>query len=180
MRLVTALSALLLASFAAAPAVGQGQGRDDLANLKSLLLQLKVNPYPPPRERSAQLVVAVVRRMDVSTIDRATIDEIAGHLEDNSDVVRGRMAIALGNIGDAAKHTVPALEKAFVRAKEHVASTRGSPPPRGYRNYGGGTSADGICFALQRLEAASPPGCVDGRYDAEVEPSASGLPGQQP
>ena len=90
------------------PAVAQGQGQnasDDLAALKAQLLQLKVNPYPPPRERSAQLLVAIVRRMDVSVIDQATIDEIAGLLEDNSDAVRGRMAIALGNIGASAKHT---------------------------------------------------------------------------
>src|SRR5262245_21092773 len=91
-------------------ALRQQQQREDLANLKAILLQLKVNPYPPPRERSAQLLAALVRRMDVSVIDRPTIDEMAGLLEDNSDAVRGRVAIALGNIGEPAKYTVPALE----------------------------------------------------------------------
>lgn len=167
MRLARALSAAVLLALAGVPAAAQGQAAsDDLAAVKTQLLQLRVNPYPPPRERAAQILVAVVRRMDVSVIDQATIDEIAGLLEDNSDAVRGRMAIALGNIGPAAKHTAPALEKAFVRAKEYIAASQSSPQPStGYRNYGLGTSADSICFALMRLEAALPPGCRDGRYE---------------
>jgi hypothetical protein len=174
MRLVTVLSAaLMLAASGLSATAQQTAPPGDLATLKSLLLQLKVNPYPPPRERSAQLLVALVRRMDTSLIDRASIDEIAGFLEDNSDAVRGRMAIALGNIGEPAKHTVPALEKAFARAKEYIASANTAPQPTiGYRNVGLGTSADSICFALQRLEATVPEGCLDGRY----EPSGSPRP----
>ena len=148
--------------------MAQGQNAaDDLSALKAQLLQLKVTPFPPPRERSAQILVAIVRRMDVSVIDMATIDEIAGLLEDNSDSVRGRMAIALGNIGPAAKHTVPALEKAFVRAKD-VADARNNPQTSpSIRNLGLGSSADSICFALMRLEAFPPDGCLDGRYQPE-------------
>src|SRR5262245_9655041 len=122
MRVAKVLSAAALLALAGLPAVAQGQnGNDDLAALKTQLLQLRVNPYPPPRERAAQILVAIIRRMDVSVIDTASIDEIAGLLEDNSDAVRGRMAIALGNIGAPAKHTVPALEKAFVRARAFAA-----------------------------------------------------------
>ena len=174
MRFATAISAALLIALAGLPASAQERAPpSDLANLKTMLLQLKVNPYPPPRERSAQLLVALIRRMDVSTIDKATIDEIAGLLEDNSDAVRGRMAIALGNIGEPAKHTVPALEKAFARAKDYVAASQNSPQPAvGYRNFGLGTSADSICFALAKLEASVPPGCVEGRY----EPSPPATP----
>ena len=174
MRLATAISAALLVALAGLPAAAQDRAPPgDLANLKAMLLQLKVNPYPPPRERSAQLLVALIRRMDVSTIDRATIDEIAGLLEDNSDAVRGRMAIALGNIGEPAKHTVPALEKAFGRAKDYVAASQTNPQPAvRNRNFGLGTSADSICFALARLEASVPPGCVEGRY----EPSPPATP----
>jgi hypothetical protein len=180
MRARSLLFAAFLLSLAALPVAAQDQQeqqRNDLANLKSLLLQFKVNPYPPPRERSAQLLAALVRRMDKSVIDRATIDEMAGLLEDNSDAVRGRVAIALGNIGEPAKHTVPALEKAFVRAKEYITTAQNNPQPvYGYRNYGLGTSADSICFALQRLEAATiPAGCVDGRYEPQVVPSARDL-----
>jgi len=174
MRFATAMSVALLLALTGPPAAAQDRAPPgDLANLKTMLLQLKVNPYPPPRERSAQLLVALIRRMDVSTIDRATIDEIAGLLEDNSDTVRGRMAIALGNIGEPAKHTVPALEKAFARAKDYVAAAQNSPQPAiGYRNFGLGTSADSICFALAKLEASVPPGCVEGRY----EPSPPATP----
>jgi hypothetical protein len=195
MRARSILPAVILLSLAALPVAAQDQqqrdqqqrdqqqqreqqqARDDLANLKSLLLQLKVNPFPPPRERSAQLLAALVRRMDRSVIDRPTIDEMAGYLEDNSDAVRGRVAIALGNIGEPAKHTVPALEKAFVRAKEHIAASQNNPQPAyGYRTYGLGASADNICFALQRLEAPTiPAGCVDGRYEPQVAPSAREL-----
>ena len=148
--------------------MAQGQNAsDDLSALKAQLLQLKVNPYPPPRERSAQILVAIIRRMDATMIDMATIDEIAGLLEDDSDTVRGRMAIALGNIGPAAKHTVPALEKAFARAKD-VADARNNPQTSPtIRNLGLGSSADSICFALMRLEAFPPEGCLDGRYQPE-------------
>ena len=175
MRLVNVTSLVLLLAVSGLSATAQELAPpSDLANLKNLLLQLKVNPYPPPRERSAQLLVALVRRMDVTTIDRPTIDEIAGYLDDNSDAVRGRMAIALGNIGEPAKHTVPALEKAFERAKAYIvaAQNRAQPPTVRYRNYGLGTSADSICFALLKLEATVPAGCLDGRY--EPSPPADG------
>ena len=174
MRFARTLSAALLLALAWLSAAAQEPAPpSDLENLKTLLLQLKVNPYPPPRERSAQLVVALVRRMDVTTIDRMTIDDIAGLLEDNSDAVRGRMAIALGNIGEPAKHTVPALEKAFARAKDYIAAAQNNPQPApGYRNFGLGTSADSVCFALLKLEATLPDGCKDGRY--EPEPPADG------
>jgi hypothetical protein len=178
MRIAAALITAALLACAGFPAMAQGQTpADDLAALKAQLLQLKVNPYPPPRERSAQILVAIVRRMDVSVIDMATIDEIAGLLEDDSDTVRGRMAIALGNIGPAAKHTAPALRKAFARAKELIAANQANPPAPTApfnRNYGFGlgTSADSICFAMMRLEEFPPDGCLDGRYQAE--PPADG------
>lgn len=173
MRFARASIAAAFIACAALPAMAQGQNAsDDLAALKAQLLQLKVNPYPPPRERSAQILVAIVRRMDVSVIDMATIDEIAGLLEDDSDRVRGRMAIALGNIGPAAKHTVPALERAFVRAKQYAADAQNTSPTAPFdRNYGLGTSADSICFALMRLEAFPPEGCLDGRYETPQPPA---------
>ena len=107
------LAALLLV-LAAVPASAQTQqAPNELETVKGLLKEIRINPYPPPRERSAQLLVAWIRRMDVSTIDQATIDDIASLLDDKSDTVRSRMAIALGNIGLPAKRTVPALEKAL-------------------------------------------------------------------
>ena len=177
MRVATVTSlVLMLAGSALTAAAQETAPPTDLANLKSLLLQLKVNPFPPPRERSAQLLVGLVRRMDVTTIDRPTIDEIAGYLEDNSDSVRGRMAIALGNIGEPAKHTVPALEKAFEKAKLFIADAPNRPPTTSYRNYGLGTSADSICFALQKLEATVPMGCIDGRYEPNPPATTEGAP----
>jgi hypothetical protein len=175
MRFAKALIAAGLFAFLGLPAAAQNQDlpADDLTALKTQLLQLKVNPYPPPRERSAQIVVAIIRRMDVTTIDKATIDEIAGYLDDNSDAVRGRMAIALGNIGAPAKHTVPALQKAFDRAKEFIGQVQNNPQASPtIRNYGLGTSADSICFALMKLEAMLPEGCLDGRY--QPQPPADG------
>lgn len=172
MRFARALIAAAVFAFAGLPASAQNQDtNDDLAALKAQLLQLKVNPFPPPRERSAQILVAIVRRMDASMIDKATIDEIAGLLEDNSDTVRGRMAIALGNIGEPAKYTVPALLKAFEKSKEAAAEAQNNPQasPR-IRNFGLGTSADSICFALMRLESFPPEGCLDGRYQPQQSP----------
>ena len=172
MRIAIALIAAAVLLCLGLPAAAQNQdASDDLAALKAQLLQLKVNPYPPPRERSAQILVAIIRRMDASAIDKATIDEIAGLLEDNSDTVRGRMAIALGNIGPAAKYTVPALLKAFERSKEAAANSVNNPQASPMiRNYGLGTSADSICFALMRLEAFPPDGCLDGRYQPQSPP----------
>jgi hypothetical protein len=172
MRFARALIAAAVLAFVGLPAAAQNQDtNDDLAALKAQLLQLRVNPFPPPRERSAQILVAIVRRMDVSTIDKATIDEIAGLLEDKSDTVRGRMAIALGNIGEPAKYTVPALLKAFERSKEAAAEARNNPQASPIiRNYGLGTSADSICFALMKLEAFPPEGCLDGRYQTPQSP----------
>jgi hypothetical protein len=173
MRIAKALIAAAALACLALPTAAQDQDttNDDIAALKSQLLQLRVNPFPPPRERSAQIIVAIVRRMDASTIDKATIDEIAGLLDDKSDTVRGRMAIALGNIGEAAKYTVPALLKAFERSKDAAAEARNNPQASPMiRNYGLGTSADSICFALMKLEAFPPEGCLDGRYQTPQSP----------
>ena len=173
MRFAKPILAVLFAALAGLPAAAQDKRSQDLATLKTLLLQLKVNPYPPPRERSAQLLVALIRRMDVSAIDQATIDEIAGYLDDNSDAVRGRMAIALGNIGVSAKHTVPALEKAFVRAKDYIATAQNNLPSISRLS----TSADGICFALWKLEAATlPEGCYEARYTPPAPADATATP----
>jgi hypothetical protein len=172
MRIVRALIGAAVVACLALPAAAQDQDpSDDITGLKAQLLQLKVNPYPPPRERAAQILVAIVRRMDVTTIDKATIDEIASLLDDKSDTVRGRMAIALGNIGEPAKYTVPALMKAFERSKEAAAEARNNPQASPMiRNYGLGTSADSICFALMKLEAFPPEGCLDGRYQTPQSP----------
>jgi hypothetical protein len=166
--------AALLLVLAAVPATAQTQqAPNDLETVKGLLKEIRINPYPPPRERSAQLLVAWIRRMDVSTIDQATIDDIASLLEDKSDTVRSRMAIALGNIGLPAKRTVPALEKAFVKAKDYMAEIKSNPPVRfGIPNYTGATSADSICFALMKLEAPMPAGCTDGHYEQQ-QPATS-------
>jgi hypothetical protein len=175
MRIARALIGAAVLSCLALPSAAQDQdANDDITALKGQLLQLKVNPYPPPRERAAQILVAIVRRMDVTTIDKATIDEIAGLLDDKSDTVRGRMAIALGNIGEPAKYTVPALQKAFERAKQVAAEAQSNPQASPViRNYGLGTSADSICFALMKLEAFPPEGCLDGRYQAPQSPRAT-------
>jgi hypothetical protein len=172
MRIARTLIGAAVLACLALPSVAQDQDtNDDITALKGQLLQLKVNPFPPPRERSAQIIVAIIRRMDVTTIDKATIDEIAGLLDDKSDTVRGRMAIALGNIGEPAKYTVPALLKAFERSKEAAANAVNNPQASPIiRNYGLGTSADSICFALMKLEAFPPEGCLDGRYQVPPSP----------
>src|SRR6185436_19680598 len=174
MRMKTTVAALLALAALAGPAVAQQGQQDDLTTVKGLLREIKINPYPPPRERSAQLVVAWVRRMDIATIDQATVDEMVGLLEDKSDSVRGRMAIALGIIGPAAKSAIPALEKAFVKGKEVVSDPAYKPAgPRPNALFPGSSSADSICFALAKLEAPSPPECVDGHYQAPLGPVAN-------
>jgi len=166
MRTKTIAAVIVALAAFAAPATAQQGQKDDLTTVKDLLKEIKINPYPPPRERSAQLVVAWIRRMDVSAIDQMTIDELIGLLDDKSDSVRGRMAIALGIIGPAAKRSIPALEKAFVKGKEVVSDPAYKQPgPRPNALFPGSSSADSICFALAKLEATSPPECVDGHYN---------------
>ena len=173
LRLKISVAMLLALGALAGPAAGQQGPQDDLTTVKGLLKEIRINPYPPPRERSAQLVVAWVRRMDISTIDQATIDEMVSLLEDKSDSVRGRMAIALGIIGPAAKGSIPALQKAFVKGKEVVSDPAYKPAgPRPNALFPGSSSADSICFAFAKLEATAPPECVDGHYQAP-QPAAA-------
>jgi hypothetical protein len=83
MRIARTLIGAAVLACLALPSVAQDQDtNDDITALKGQLLQLKVNPSRRPRERSAQIIVAIIRRMDVTTIDKATIDEIAGLLDD--------------------------------------------------------------------------------------------------
>jgi hypothetical protein len=175
MRSKTLIGVLFALSALTGTAVAQQQTPlTDLAAVKDLLKEIRVNPYPPPRERSAQLVVAWIRRIDVATIDQATIDEMIALLDDKSDSVRGRMAIALGLIGESAKRSVPALQKAFIKGKEIVSDPQYKQPgPRPNALFPGSSSADSICFALAKLEAMSPPECVDGHYQAPDQPAAN-------
>src|SRR5215471_1950917 len=165
---------LLLAALPSAAAAQPGTPLTDLAAVKDLLKEIRVNPYPPPRERSAQLVVAWIRRIDVATIDQATIDDMIALLDDKSDSVRGRMAIALGLIGEPAKRSVPALQKAFIKGKEIVSDPQYKQPgPRPNALFPGSSSADSICFALAKFEVMGPPECVDGYYQAPDQPAAN-------
>ena len=57
MRFARALFVAAALTCLALPAGAQDQDiRDDISSLKAQLLQLKVNPYPPPRERQAPMV----------------------------------------------------------------------------------------------------------------------------
>ena len=69
------------------------------------------------------------------------------------------MAIALGNIGEPAKHTVPALEKAFVRAKETIAYYRTTrQPTTTYRTSGSERRRTASALRFSKLEAQHPGG----------------------
>ena len=95
--------------------------------------------------------------MDISTIDQMTIDEMVSLLDDKSDSVRGRMAIALGIIGPAAKGLDTGAAESVregqgIRRPIRRTSLRGRGRTRSFR---ASSSADSICFALAKLEATA-------------------------
>jgi hypothetical protein len=99
-------------------------------------------------------------------IDVKTVDDIASLLDDESDRVRARIAMALASIGPSAARAAPALEKAFVRAIDHIEDVQHQNfVNSGFEVFTGQTSANEICYAFQRIAHSPPPDCVNGYYD---------------
>jgi len=88
----------------------------------------------------------------------ATIDEITGLLDDDSDGVRGFAANALGTIGPPAARAIPALVRALKRAEDEFIHP-GQLGPSAF-------SGDDICEAFDKI-GNTPAGvsCRDGYYD---------------
>ena len=139
---------------------------DNLPLIKSVIQQVRSESDPVVREEAAAKLVRDIQRINRASIDEATIDELIGLLNDDSDAVRYRIAMAIAATGPRARRAAPALENAFELAKQNIVYIQ-------HRNfilsgvdyYTGTSSTDPICFALQEIGAPALPGCVDGHFE---------------
>jgi hypothetical protein len=94
------------------------------------------------------------------TLDNTTIDAIASLLGDESDLVGGEIAEALGNIGSPAQRSVAQLNDAFDKGVEDLRRF-GAVSPVTF----GPRSVDSICDAFEKIDPGSAPSsCNRGSY----------------
>ena len=161
------IAAAVLACFGLPAAAQNRRHPYDLAALKAQLLQLKVNPYPPPRERSAQILVASSangrehhrrrRSTRLQALSTTTAIPCAAGWRSRSAISAPRRSIR------CRRSRRPSRGPRTSSGANSVNNPQASPR---IRNYGLGTSADSICFALMRLEAIPARRVQDGRYRA--------------
>jgi len=138
----------------------------DLTVIVSRIQQVKSEPDPIVRERAAAELASDIQQTDRASLENATIGDLMGLLNDDSDAVRYRVAMAIAAAGPRARSAAPALENAFELAKQYMLYIQ-------HRNfivsgvdyYTGTSSVDPICFALQEIGAPGLPGCVDGHFE---------------
>ena len=102
-------------------------------------------------------------------IDEGAIDRIIGLLNDDSDAVRGNVAMAIGAIGPRAKKATPTLENALELARQYMTYIQERNfIINGFPIFTGRSSATEICMALKDIGAPSPPDCFDGWFGEPV------------
>jgi len=70
------------------------------------------------REMIAGEIPDLLSGKDTTNINNTTLDDIESLLQDSNEGVRLNMAVALGKIGPAAKHALPALRTALKNEKD--------------------------------------------------------------
>jgi hypothetical protein len=136
--------------------------------------QIRSEPDNLARERLARDLILDVEWMPPSMIDEEAIDRIIDLLNDDSDAVRGNVAMAIAVIGPRARKATPTLENALELARQYVTYIQ----ERNFINSGfpifkGTSSATEICMALKDIGAPSPPDCFDGWYGEPVDVAPS-------
>jgi hypothetical protein len=132
--------------------------------------QIRSEPDNVVRERLAYDLVSDVAWMPPSMIGDEAINRIIDLLNDDSDAVRGNVAMAIGTIGPRARKATPALENALELARQYMTYIQ----ERNFVNSGvpiftGTSSATDICMALKDIGAPSPPDCFDGWFGEPVD-----------
>jgi hypothetical protein len=145
-RVSLAIVGLLIAgAVGAKPKVDPAGGTDEWQPVLRLVEKLKgeptVTPRPARTDEAEQLADLVKARRD-ATVPQGVIRALADLMTDRDDSVRYWVAMALGFLGPQAVEAVPALQDALNRIGEHPAET---------------TSLSGILFALERINATTPP-----------------------
>jgi hypothetical protein len=135
------------------------------------------------RQRLAGHLIDDVEATPPSAIDEASIDQIVDLLNDDSDAVRGKVAMAIAAIGPRARRATPALEHALELARQYITfAVARNLIFSGFPIYTGPSSADDICHALREIGAPEPPDCFNGYYDpvVETQPATDTAPGTSP
>jgi hypothetical protein len=162
------LIAVFLAAQFGTPSAAVGDltaKRNDVGEVTAWIREIKAERDQDAREGWARRLVNAIQRTNVAIIDDATIDDISSLLDDESDQVRGRIAMVLAAIGPRAARAAPALNVAFVRATDHIlAVQRQNFTNSGFDVFTGHTSADEICFAFQQTMTPAPRDCFNGYY----------------
>jgi len=122
------------------------------------------------RERFAGHLIDDVEATPPSAIDEASIDQIVDLLNDDSDAVRGKVAMAIAAIGPRARRATPTLEHALELARQYIAfAAARNFIFSGFPIFTGPSSAHDICHALKEIGAPEPPDCFNGYYDPVIE-----------
>ena len=124
---------------------------DPNQQIRGLVQQLADEPSENRRaELADQIAYAVQTTRDTTHFDRDTVDAIASLLQHEDGTVVFWSAVALGQIGPAARPIVPALESALDRelAKEEPYPIKTGIWP-----------SDGVCVALHNINEANHPKC---------------------
>jgi hypothetical protein len=132
--------------------------------------QIRSEPDTIVREQLAHDLVLDVQWMPPSMIDEAALDRIIDLLNDDSDAVRGNVAMAIATLGRRAKKATPTLENALELARQNmIFISERNFIYSGFPIFTGRSSATDICMALKDIGAPSPPDCFDGWYGEPVD-----------
>jgi HEAT repeat protein len=140
--------ALLCASGAAAQSID--------FEISERVAQIQSASDPSMRiDRAAHLAEYIASRgpLDVANVEAPVVDDMAGLLEDNADLVRFYAAASLGFLGPSARRAIPALEKALERREGERGIVSGQP--RVFTS--AVSSVQAICAALTKIDLSRVP-----------------------
>jgi hypothetical protein len=138
------------------------RGSEEMGTLKPMVFAQTTTAEPDsPRQATSD-----AQSTQSDAIDEASIDQIIDLLNDDSDAVRGKVAMAIAAIGPRARRATPALEDALELARQYItfAAARNFIFS-GFPIYTGPSSAHDICHAFKEIGAPEPPDCFNGYYD---------------
>lgn len=150
MNLKAAKLLLLIFCLMISPMVGRAQenkGSTRMEEIKITVAKVRSGQTRDARTDAAEHLADLVQNLSKKQITETLVAEITSLLDCPDDSVQYYVAMALGNIGPAAKSSIPRLEKML---------------PAADCMDGVATSANGIRYALKRMgvKPAPPPGCT--------------------
>lgn len=106
-------------------------------------------------EHAAHLAEYIASRgpLGVSNVEAPVVDDMAGLLDDDVDLVRFYAAASLGFLGPSARRAIPALEEALARREQERGIVTGQP--RAFTT--AVSSVQAICVALRKIDLSRVP-----------------------